>query len=348
MHGALGARTAASLALVVVLVVLVAVAAVPCAAQGTAPPRTSWGEPDLGGTWDFLTLTPLERPEEFADQAVLTEEEAANFVAQRAERSRAARRSRPGGDVGTEAWVAGLGAQLTDDRRTSLIVDPVDGKIPPFQPEAQRYFDARQEVKTRPVRERVAYGPLAHGPEDLGLAERCILGFNTGPPLSGTGYNTKLLIVQRADYVVLFSEMIHEVRIVPLGGRPHLSPGIRQWLGDPRGHWDGETLVVTSTNFNDKVASFNPSFWKAVGSGETLHLTERFTRVDVDTLHYEFTVDDSATFTRSFTGRIPLQKTEESMFEYACHEGNYSMFNVLSGARAEERAQGPTDSVPLP
>ena len=323
---------------IVAMVAIVAIGA-PAAAQDTESPRTSWGAPDIAGTWDFLTRTPLERPEEFADKAVLTEEEAADFLAHASERAQAARDTRPGGDVGPEAW-ARLTAQLTDDRRTSLIVEPADGKIPPLVPDAQQEFEARQTVKTRPVRERVLYGSVAQGPEDLGLSERCILGFNTGPPFSGTGYNTKVLIVQSPDYVVLLNEMVHDARIVPLDGRPHLSHGIRQWLGDPRGHWEGETLVVDSTHFTDKIAGFDTTFWKAVGSGKTLHLVERFTRVGADTLRYEFTVDDARTFTQPFTGRIPLKKTTEPIFEYACHEGNYSMFNTLAGARARERTGG--------
>ena len=211
----------------------------------------------------------MERPEEFADTSVLTEKEVAEFVASATERGQAARLTRPGGEVGPEAWAA-LGAQLTEDRRTSLIVDPADGKIPPLLPDAQGDFYARQAAKTRPVRERVVYGSVAQGPEDLGLSERCILGFNTGPPLSGTGYNTKVLILQRPDYVVLLNEMVHDARIIPLDGMPHLSQEIRQWRGDPRGFWDGETLVVDSTHFTDKIASFDKVFWKAVGSGESL------------------------------------------------------------------------------
>ena len=327
-----------ALALLVIGIVIVAVA-VPATAQDAASSRTPWGAPDIGGIWDFLTRTPMERPEEFADTSVLTEEEVAEFVASATARGQAARLARPGGEVGPEAW-AGLGAQLTKDRRTSLIVDPADGTIPPLLPAAQADFEARQAAKTRPVRERVVYGSVAQGPEDLGLSERCILGFNTGPPLSGTGYNTKVLIVQRPDYVVLLNEMVHDARIVPLDGRPHVSHRIRQWQGDPRGFWDGETLVVNSTHFTDKVASFDKVFWNAVGSGESLHLIERFTRVDADTLRYEFTVDDTTTFTQPFTGWIPLRKTEEPLFEYACHEGNYSMVNALAGARAEEQAEG--------
>ena len=202
------------------LALLVIVIAAPASAQDTAPSRTPWGAPDIGGMWDFLTKTPMERPEEFADTSVLTKKEVAEFVASATERGQAARLTRPGGEVGPEAWAA-LGAQLTEDRRTSLIVDPADGKIPPLLPDAQEDFDARQAAKSRPVRERVVYGSVAQG---------------------------------------------HDARIIPLDRRPHLSQEIRQWRGDPRSFWDGETLVVDSMHFTDKIASFDKVLWKAVGS----------------------------------------------------------------------------------
>ena len=326
----------ASLVFVLAISMVVPVAS---QAQDAEEFRTAWGAPDIAGTWDFLSKTPLERPEAFADKAMLTEEEAEEFLVSAAEDARAARNSRPGGDVGSEAW-SQLPAQLTDDLRTSLIVVPSDGRIPPLLPDAQRVMDARETLKTRPDRERVVYGSAARGPEDLGLAERCILGFNTGPPFSGMGYNTKVLVVQSPDYVVLLNEMVHDFRIVPLDGRPQLSSRIRQWLGDSRGHWDGETLVIESKHFTDKTAGFDAQFWKAAGSGKTLHLIERLTRVDAKTLQYEFTVNNPKIFTRSFTGRIPLKMTAESIYEYACHEGNYSMSNALVGARVQERDRG--------
>ncbi len=182
----------------------------------------------------------------------------------------------------------------------------------------------------------VFYGP-ARGPEDLGLSERCMLGFNAGPPLLPSAYNNNLQLFQTPDHVVIFSEMVHDARIVPLSDEhPHLPESIRQWMGDSRGRWDGDTLVVESTNFTDKTGSFY-TIIDSYGSGETLRLEERFTRVDADTLLYSFTVDDPATFTRPITAEIPMQRTDAPLFEYACHEGNYGMTNLLNGARVQER-----------
>ncbi len=178
------------------------------------------------------------------------------------------------------------------------------------------------------------------------MALRCILAFNAGPPYGGYGYNTHVQIFQTPDYVVLLNEMIHDARIVPLDGRPHLPEGMRQWLGDLRGHWDGDTLVVDSTNFTDKTASFTTQQGRALGTGATLHLIERFTRVDADTLHYEYTVDDVTTFTQPFTAAIPLKQIEGPIFEYACHEGNArTMEVILSAGRAAEDGEPAGDGV---
>jgi hypothetical protein len=170
----------------------------------------------------------------------------------------------------------------------------------------------------------------ADGPEDRYLAERCILGFNAGPPMIPSAYNNNVQIFQNPGYVVLLNEMVHDARIIPLDGRPHLPPHIRQWKGDSRGHWEGNTLVVETTNFRDE-----SNFRQA--SGPTYHLVERFTRVDAATLLYEFTVNDPKIWTRPWTAAVPMAKTELPIYEYACHEGNYGMFNLLAGARAEER-----------
>ena len=183
----------------------------------------------------------------------------------------------------------------------------------------------------RPVRVRAA-GIGADSWEDRGLAERCLLGFNSGPPIVPAGYNQNIQIFQTSDHVVILHEMVHDARIVPLDGRDHLPDDVRQWMGDSRGYWDGDTLVVESRNFTEKTASFNPSVAMAAGTGATLHLTERFRRVADDTLLYEYTVDDAATFTQPFTAALPM-KRGEAMFEYACHEGNYGLPNMLSGAR---------------
>ena len=181
----------------------------------------------------------------------------------------------------------------------------------------------------RPVRVRAA-GIGADSWEDRGLAERCLLGFNSGPPIVPAGYNQNIQIFQTSDHVVILHEMVHDARIVPLDGRDHLPDDVRQWMGDSRGYWDGDTLVVESRNFTEKTASFNPSVAMAAGTGATLHLTERFRRVADDTLLYEYTVDDAATFTQPFTAALPM-KRGEAMFEYACHEGNYGLPNMVVG-----------------
>ena len=297
----------------------------------TDAPRTAWGAPDLGGIWDFRTMTPLERPRDLEDKAVWTAEEAAAYEANVLER----RDRNPLSATSVHAaWWLDNGTELTEDRRTSLIVDPPDGRIPPMTPEARR----RQEAHgvDRPVRLRQSRNSPAEGPEDLGVGERCLIGFSTGPPITPSAYNNNLMVFQTADHVVLLTEMVHEARVVPIDGRPHLPDGIRQWLGDSRGHWEGDTLVIESTNFTARTGSFN-TLGLALGSGETLRLVERLTRVDADTLRYEFTIDDPHTFTRSFTAAIPMRRADAPLYEFACHEGNRGLEGMLRGARAEER-----------
>ena len=307
-------------------------------AQDVAVSRMAWGAPDLSGVWDFRTITPLERPAELADKEVLTAEEAAAFTQQAIEGRNADRRD--GGarrDVErayNDFWWD-WGNDLTDDRRTSLIVDPADGRIPALTPEAEMWQRAQRDAGVRPVRAPVLIGSPAHGPEDLGLSERCMLGFNSGPPMLPSAYNNNVQLFQTPDHVVIYNEMIHEPRIVPLDRRPALPDTMRQWIGDARGYWDGDTLVVESDNYTDKTGSFY-TIVTSYGSGETLHLVERFTRVDDDTLLYEFTVDDPDTFVASLTAAIPMQRTDGPLFEYACHEGNYGMTNLLTGARVQE------------
>ncbi len=320
-----------------VLLVLASVAG----AQDVVP-RTSWGMPDLNGVWDFRTITPLERPTGL-DKATLTPEEAAVFQQQAIEGRNADRRD--GGaarDVErayNDFWWD-WGNDLTDDMRTSLIVDPPDGRIPALTPEAQAWMTAQRENGLRPVRGRVLVGSPAHGPEDLGLSERCMLGFNSGPPMLPSAYNNNVQLFQTEDHVVIVSEMIHEARIVPLDGRQPLPDHMRQWMGDGRGRWEGDTLVVESTGYTDKTGSFY-TIVSSYGSGTTLDLVERFTRVDDDTLMYQFTVDDPKTFVASFTATIPMKRTNAPLFEYACHEGNYGMTNLLIGARVQEASDSP-------
>ena len=201
--------------------------------------------------------------------------------------------------------------------------------------EAQERAKAKRATGRRPVRSRVVIGSPAYGPEDVGLSERCMLGFNSGPPMLPSAYNNNVQLFQTPDHVVILNEMIHEARVVPLDGRAPLPDGIRQWMGDSRGRWDGDTLVVESRNYTDKTGSFY-TIIGSFGSGETLHLVERFTRIDAETLLYEFIVDDPKTFTQPFTAAIPMKYSDAPLFEYACHEGNYGMTNLLTGARAVE------------
>jgi len=305
----------------------------------TEPPRLADGRPDLHGVWDFRTITPLQRPRGLGDRAALTEEEAAAAEARAAETQTALVES-IGGKIGAyNAFWFDLGTNVVSSRQTSLIVDPPDGRLPPLADGATRQVGSltRDVPGERPVRFRSGGIGLA-GPEDRALAERCLLGFNSGPPMMPSGYNNNMQLFQTSDHVVVVNEMVHDARIIPLDGRPHLD-GIRQWMGDARGYWDGDTLVVESRNFTAKTSSFDPGATSSLGSGETLHLTERFTRLDEDTLLYEYTVDDSTTFTRPFTVALPMRKSDAPVFEYACHEGNYGLLNILRGARAAPRSQ---------
>ena len=310
----------------------------PAAGQtGAEGPRTPWGDPDLQGVWDYWTFTPLERPEEFEGRGELTDEEAA-VVAQRGNAEALARDDDgpPPGEVGgysQEVWTDR--ARATALTQSSLLVDPPDGRLPALTPEAEAAAEAHRAAGGYPVRVRVG-GLNEDRPEARGVAERCLLGFSTGPPMLPGGYNNNVQIFQVPGYVVLLHEMVHDVRVVRLGGDT-LPADVRQWLGSSRGRWEGDTLVVETTNFTDGTGSFNTSFvsW---GSAENTRLVERFTRVDGDTIRYEFTVDDPGTWTAPFTGTFPLNRSDAPLFEYACHEGNHGMFNLLSGARAEERA----------
>ena len=328
------------------LLALVCMPVVSAVAQGRFdPPLSPDGKPDLQGVWDFRTLTPLERPDD-QDQSVLTAEETAELESKAAARTEAAFapsevRSEPlpvGGNIGAynSYWVD-QGSAVVDDQRTSLITEPSNGRVPPLQPgfAMVELSIAEDRPGTRPVRAR-ASGIGADSYEDRGLAERCLLGFNSGPPIVPGAYNQNIQIFQTPNHVVILNEMVHDARVVPLDGRDHLPGTVRQWMGDSRGYWEGDTLVVETTNFTDKTASFNPSFFTAAGDGTTLHLTERFRRIADDTLLYEFTVNDPTTFTQSFTASLPM-KRGDGMYEYACHEGNYGLRNILAGARAAEQ-----------
>jgi hypothetical protein len=295
------------------------------AARATAwsPPRTPDGRPDLQGIWDFRTLTPLERPDTFSGKDVLSAEETVQLE-ERAAQNRVDR-APPKGNPGTynQFWFD-FGTKVTPTNRTALIVDPPDGKVPPMTPDGQNRAAERAEKMRRP----------ATGPEDRALYERCILGFNSGPPIIPNGYNNNVELLQRRDYVVILTEMVHDARIVPMDGRPHLPSSVRQWSGDSRGRWEGDTLVVDTTNFTPKGTG---TISLPVTTDENLHLVERFTLADADTLMYEFTVSDPTTWTKPWTAVVHMKRNPARIYEYACHEGNYGMEGILKGARADEK-----------
>jgi hypothetical protein len=290
---------------------------------GAAPPLAPDGHPDLQGIWTNATLTPLERPTALAGKEYLTEQEAAEFAKSALQDVDADRRDGGGAvDVNrayNEFWRDR--GKVVPSRRTSLIMDTPDGRIPPLTPDGKKRAADRSETRR--------LHPF-DGPEDRSPAERCIATPNSGPPMMPANYNANYQIVQTPDYVLILSEQIHDARVIPLDGRPHLPANIRQWTGDSRGHWEGGTLVVETTNFTDQT--------NFAGSGAHLRLTERFTRTGLNTITYEFHVEDPETFTRPWTAQIPMTKAQGPLFEYACHEGNYGMSGMLSGARAQEKA----------
>jgi hypothetical protein len=280
------------------------------------------GQPDLQGIWTNITITPMERPAEFAGKAFLTEQEAAEYEKRFLERRDATAQVDVNGPFRQTWWDSGT--KVSKTRRTSIVIDPQDGKIPALTREAQAAEQARREATRRP----------AQTPEDRPLYERCILWQTDGPPMLSTNYNNNYRIVQTPGTVAIYIEMIHDVRIIPLDGRPHLPREVRSWMGDSVGHWEGDTLVVDTTNFNGK-ASFR-------GSDQNLHVIERFTRSDADTLLYQFTIDDPTAFTKPWTGEVPWSTAPGPIYEYACHEGNFrSMSSMLKNARAEDANRSP-------
>jgi hypothetical protein len=295
-----------------VIVVAAAVLAVqPAAAQRYKTPRTPWGDPDLQGLWTNQTSTPLERPDALKDRQTLTQQEAVD----REEQARASADRPPrAGDPGTyNAVWRDPGKALT---RTSLIVDPPDGRVPALTADGQ----ARVAARAAAARTRQDAYPWGSN----GAWTRCI---TRGVIKIGSFYSSSHQIIQAPGYVVILQELIHEARIVPLDGRPHISPAIRQWMGDARGHWEGDTLVVETTNFTD----LNPYR----GSGDTMRLVERFTRVASDGIDHQFTVNDPKIFRRPWTVSMPMTQGGP-VFEYACHEGNYAMPNMLAGTLIAE------------
>ena len=311
---------------------VIAVATVPAAAQSL---RTPWGAPDLQGIWDFRTITPLERPEELGDQAFLTAEEAAAAERETVERNielweAEARRTEAGGNVGgyNNFWMD-QGTKPIETLRTSLIIDPPNGRFPELSAAGRERADARRAyLEAHP----------ADSYTDRNTSDRCLVGFNAGPPITPLAYNQNMQLFQTPDHVVIYTEMVHTPRIVPLDGRPAIDGGIRLWSGDSRGRWDGDTLVIETANFNDE-RKWIPLTSGASGVASTAGMTlvERFNRVDDGTLEYTFTVTDPDTWASDWTASMPMRRADTPLFEYACHEGNYSMPGILAGHRADER-----------
>jgi hypothetical protein len=297
--------------------------------------RTLDGQPDLEGIWDYSTLTPLERPSQLAGKAFFTEEEAAKYEKDLLQNTNKDRRDGSAqSDLSrayNDSWYEY--GTISKNRRTSLVIDPPDGKIPAWTPEAQRREDARPNWYNS-YNHRDSAGPdRADSWEDRNLSERCL---SRGMPRLPSSYNNVLQIVQTSDTVAILAEMVHEVRIIPLDGHAHIDTNIRQWLGDSRGHWEGDTLVVDTTNFNDKI--IRNIFNCCKGSSTNLHVIERFKRTDATTITYQYTVDDPSTFVRPWTVELLFEKVKGPVFEYACHEGNFeTMTNILKGAREAEK-----------
>jgi hypothetical protein len=298
------------------------------------PPRTAWGEPDLQGIWTNATLTPVERPNSQSDKTVLTAEEAAAFETRSAAQREASDRFVLG-NVGAynQFWMDG-GKTVTGDRRTSLIVDPPNGKIP-WTPAGRERLASDSA--------RYGVGPFDSW-EDADTGERCLTDGLPFVPLQG--YNMNYHILQSPGWVAIINEMFHEYRMIPVDGRDHVPSDIDQLLGDARGRWEGDTLVVETTNFSDKRHFLWRATWRA--ARPSLHLIERFTRVDDETIDYEFTMTDPDMFTRPWTALVPMTTNQASrgvtsgpLFEYACHEGNYGLLNIMRGARAQEGEKVP-------
>ena len=290
-------------------------------AENWQTPRTAWGAPDIQGVWDYRTATPLERPAEFEGREFLSEEEVAAYEHRAATRpdGRPPDDPRSAPSVHAPEWLD-YGKTVVGTRRTSLITAPHDGRVPPLSDEGER-----RAAALRTARQGRAVADSYHA---RSLWERCITrGLPNG--MMPAGYNNNVQLLQTPDTVVVFNEMIHDARIIPLDGRPRLDDAIRQWRGDSRARWDGDTLVVETANFSEQ-AEFR-------GSHDTLHLVERFTRSGPDTLTYEFTVTDPTTWTSPWSVTFPLARTQEPVYEYACHEGDHGLLNILTVARSTER-----------
>ena len=309
-------------------------------AKAYSAPKTPWGHPDIQGMWNNATTTPLQRPSDAGDKDTLSDEEVAQRDQEVAELRNTDRRDENAPALGANAVRGGRGTvadveraynefwwergKTVANKRTHLLTDPTDGKLPPLSDEGKKRLDAKKAYSA-------GRGP-SDSWEDRRLAERCII-YRGIPPLP-TGYNNNYHILQTPEYVAILQEHINEIRVIPVDGRPHVSQPVKQWLGDSRGRWEGDTLVVETTNFSDKAMIFGYDGPLT----DSLKVIERFKRVSEDMIDYTFTVEDPKTWSKAWSGQLPWNKTPGPLFEYACHEGNYGMKHLLSGARAEEKA----------
>ena len=309
-------------------------AAAPALAEDDAPPeqpKTAWGVPNLQGTWDFSTMTPLRRPRHLRDKEFYTAEEVAKMEADAArgrtawaQREYDSEPSQGDVDVGYDYVFIDTGTKYSGNLRTSLVVDPPDGQVPGLTRYALwRHAENRERWERRP-----------RTPADRPPATRCLVGFNTGPPMSSGAYNNVMRVFQSPGYVAILNEMVNDHRVIPTDDGVHISEDVRLWKGDSRGRWEGSALVVETRNFRPET-NFN-------GSGPNMHLTERFSRLDADTLRYEYTVDDPESFQDKWSTVQDFRAADGDVHEYACHEGNRAMHLMLAGARREER-DGETD-----
>lgn len=336
----------------ILLLVTSALASVGALAQSGdyVAPRTQWGHPDLQGVWNFNSNTPLERPAEFGTREFLTQEEIEQNRERRVASAAAADAAEAELVVNPEAPPAGAStggynnfwyerASIGENTRTSRIIYPLNGQLPArVEGSAVHTANLGPDVEgDRPV--LAVFGGIGKdGPEDRGLSERCLIGFNAGPPIMGGGYNANLQIFQNKDHAVIMTEMVHDARIVPLVDRPPLDDAIRQWSGDSRGYYDGDKLVVETYNFT----RYAPSFSR-FGDATEKTLVETFVRTGPYSIQYEWTLEDPATFTDKITATIPMTKVAGQLYEYGCHEGNYGMMNILRGERVAEQMESESD-----
>ena len=293
--------------------------------------------------WDYRTLTPLERPEDLPDKEFLTEEEAASLEQETVDRNerllnRAHEKTTAADSVdrredGTPGFYNNFwldrGTTAVGTRRTSLVVDPPDGRLPSLTAKAEQRAASPEAERIAEVRRG---GLPAESWENLDPGDRCIQHTKDGPPISTGGYNNNMQLFQTPDHVAILTEQNHDVRMVPLDGRPHVGPQIRQWMGDSRGHWEGQTLVVETIHFNGKHDQIGRPL---LNSGDHLLLVERFTRTDAETLLYEYTVTDPTIWVSPWTAQHPMKKNPDLIYEFACHEGNYGIHGILAGSRAK-------------